>query len=297
MQQAEADEVVRNLASALGTYEPVSDDTMPEKTLEGVEKYPFSQAAKDFDNNVLRRQVPHYDTIRCELAAAAADVLVENGSRRPCVVQYGCSDGVDLFGIASELTHDHGQPLHFHQALERTRFVGVDLAQEMVEEAKAKADALADALASCSEPQDVNFRFEEADAVEFARNLDGQYVDVALCMLILQFMPMDHRVKLLGEVHRTLKPGGALLITEKLLPANPSFDEMFTRLYHEEKRRAGMSEEAIDRKYRSLPSYLNRLTYASYHELLVGAGFASRGIEILTKSYHFTTIIARKAEA
>lgn len=310
MNKQEADSIVKGLATKLGGYRPVNDDSMPEKTLSQVEEYPFDAVAGDFTDNILSRQVPHYETVYRELSAVTAhlikqayasrlndeDIDMNDDANEVRVVQYGCSDGVDLFGPLAELTHRHGAAMTYDDALEVTKFVGIDTSAEMISVAQQKAQIIQEALKGCENPITLlsGFDFHSEDAGAAAKRERSQGTDIALCMLLLQFIPIYERVELLADIYRSLRPGGSLLITEKLLTPNLGFDRMFTELYHEEKRRAGMSEASIENKAKSLPSYLNPLSFTAYKELLVAAGFPAQNIEIVTKTYHFTTFVAQK---
>src|SRR5262249_26568243 len=45
----------------------------------------------------------------------------------------------------------------------------------------------------------------------------GQPTDLVLSVLTLMFVPVEHRYALLGAIHRSLRPGGALILVEKVL--------------------------------------------------------------------------------
>ena len=282
------------MALIFGDYEATTDAEMPETTIEPGQPYPFDSdaTAVQFDNAILRRQVPYHDTMRSALASLAYGVI-EDSAQAPLVVQLGCGNGRGLFDVLSTMTHEHGVPERFHPRFAEAMFLGVDTAEARVRLAKARQVQFESDLRACGYPVPY-MEFREQDAAEVMDELMDEKVTVVLSTLVLQFMPMDHRVSVIQNAYRALRPGGALLLTEKLLPPSPQIDALYMRRYHEEKLRMGMTPEAIARKYASLPTYLQRLTYGGYREMLTAAGFKPSNIDIGMKSFHFAVIVARK---
>lgn len=97
---------------------------------------------------------------------------------------------------------------------------------------------------------------------------------VFLSVLTLQFIPIEYRQRLLAQIACALRPGGALILVEKVLGANAHLDEMEVDIYYDVKRGQGYTQEAIDRKRLSLEGVLVPLTARFNEELLRDAGFA-----------------------
>ncbi len=96
---------------------------------------------------------------------------------------------------------------------------------------------------------------------------------VTLCVLSLQFTPIQHRQRILRDVFRTTMPGGALILVEKVLGSDAEADEALVALYHDMKERNGYSREEIDRKAAALEGVLVPVTARWNEELLRAAGF------------------------
>lgn len=98
---------------------------------------------------------------------------------------------------------------------------------------------------------------------------------VTLCVLALQFIPIQHRQRILRDVWRSTLPGGALILVEKVLGSDAEADEALVALYHDLKERNGYSRDEIDRKAASLEGVLVPVTARWNEELLQAAGFTT----------------------
>jgi tRNA (cmo5U34)-methyltransferase len=98
---------------------------------------------------------------------------------------------------------------------------------------------------------------------------------VTLCVLTLQFTPIEHRLGILRNIFRHTLPGGAVILVEKVLGSDAEANETLRALYHDLKERTGYSREEIDRKAASLEGVLVPVTARWNEEMLRGAGFQS----------------------
>lgn len=103
----------------------------------------------------------------------------------------------------------------------------------------------------------------------------------------LHFVPPARRREYLVSVRAGLLPGGVLVLTEKTRQS-----EHCERLYHDFKRRAGMSDADIEAKKRSLVGVLETLPPGWYLHQLGELGFET---EIIAAEYGFVTFVARLA--
>ena len=91
---------------------------------------------------------------------------------------------------------------------------------------------------------------------------------VVLCVLTLQFTPIEHRQRILRNVYRRVLPGGALILVEKVLGATAEVDAQLVGRYYALKGEKGYSPEQIERKRLSLEGVLVPVTAAWNEELL-----------------------------
>jgi tRNA (cmo5U34)-methyltransferase len=78
---------------------------------------------------------------------------------------------------------------------------------------------------------------------------------VTMCWT-LQFIRPMQRERLIRRLHEALVPGGALIVTEKVLAGSPAMNQLFIERYYEFKKRNGYSNEEIARKREALENVL-----------------------------------------
>jgi tRNA (cmo5U34)-methyltransferase len=96
---------------------------------------------------------------------------------------------------------------------------------------------------------------------------------VTLCVLTLQFTPIEHRQRILRRIYEHTQPGGALILVEKILGATADLDALMIDRYYTMKAENGYSQEQIERKRLSLEGVLVPVTARWNEELVSAAGF------------------------
>ena len=114
---------------------------------------------------------------------------------------------------------------------------------------------------------------------------------VVLC-LTLQFVRPIYRERLVKRIYDALLPGGALIIVEKILAEDSTWNRDFIKYYYNMKRRNHYSEMEIAQKREALENVLIPYTLSENITLLREAGFAN--YEIFFKWYNFSGFIAKK---
>jgi tRNA (cmo5U34)-methyltransferase len=107
-----------------------------------------------------------------------------------------------------------------------------------------------------------------------------------------QFLPPDDRDALIARIHAGLRPGGALLLAEKLSFDNPASRELFESLYADFKRANGYSELEIAQKRSALERVMQPDTLAANAARLRDAGFAQ--VENWFRCLNFSAWVAVK---
>jgi tRNA (cmo5U34)-methyltransferase len=102
---------------------------------------------------------------------------------------------------------------------------------------------------------------------------EGRY-DLVLAVLTVQFVPIEHRQRLVWDCHDRLRPGGALILVEKVLGATARLDSMMVDAYLARKAEQGYTAEQIERKRLALEGVLVPVTARWNEDLLAAAGFA-----------------------
>jgi tRNA (cmo5U34)-methyltransferase len=229
------------------------------------EPWVFDQQVADHFDDMLRRSIPGHDAMRDLVDDLAETVL----GRLSGGVLYdlGCSRGGAIARLAS-------RGLAGGWLVD---FVGYEVSPPMLAAAAA--------------------RFAAAPRVRIAptdlRQADPDRIvgaSVVLSVLTLQFVPVEHRARILREAHVGLRQGGALILVEKVLGPEHDTNALLVERYHAMKRRNGYSDEAIRRKALSLEGVLVPLTAAANEEALRAAGF--RVVEPFWRHLNFAGWIA-----
>jgi SAM-dependent methyltransferase len=97
---------------------------------------------------------------------------------------------------------------------------------------------------------------------------------VVVLNLTLQFIAPERRLALLARIHAGLRPGGALILVEKIAPAPDRNGALLTELHADFKRAQGYSELAISRKRAALEQVLVPDSIATHEQRLTAAGFS-----------------------
>ncbi len=220
-----------------------------------------AEVAEVFDDMVTR-SVPLYRENQLIAVEILSRVLRDND----LVYDLGCSTGSALVQIGTALKHLN------------LRLVGLDTSLPMVEKARLKTRAfgLADAL------------IEAADVNHYALE------DCGACVMnyTLQFIPTQLRAPFLKRVHAALRPGGVLLLTEKIRADEPGLQDLVTDVYYAFKRGNGYSELEISQKREALEDVLVPLGAREQNALLHESGFTE--VETVLRWGPFATFLAVK---
>ena len=108
----------------------------------------------------------------------------------------------------------------------------------------------------------------------------------------LQFINPSIRVQFLTNVYNGLRNNGILVLSEKVVSRDKSFEQQFLDSYHQFKRRKGYSELEIANKREALENVLIPLTVQENCDLLMQAGFSR--VEPFFQWFNFVSIIACK---
>lgn len=116
--------------------------------------------------------------------------------------------------------------------------------------------------------------------------------DLVLSVLTLQFIPIEHRQKLMHRLFDGLRPGGALVLVEKVIGGDHEINDLMVEIYHRLKMSNGYTREDVDRKALALEGVLVPVTAAWNEELLTKTGFSS--VECFWRWMNFSGWVAIK---
>lgn len=213
-------------------------------------------------SDMIRRSVPGY-ALTLDLMAVAARQFAQPGST---CYDLGCSLGATLLTLRHHVPGD-------------CRLVGIDNSAAMI----ARCHELV-----AADVGTVAVELREADILDTALN------DASLVALnfTLQFVPVAARAALLARIHAALRPGGCLILSEKIAFEDDREQALLTRLHHGFKGLQGYSELEIAQKRSAIENVLIPETLAVHRDRLQAAGFSQ--VSVWLQCLNFASLLAIK---
>lgn len=225
----------------------------------------FDEAVTHVFDDMLERSIPQYGEMRRLVTDVASSYVIPKTD----IVDLGCARGEAL----EPLMRRYGAS---------NRYTGVDVSLPMLAAVRARFS---------SWPSDV-VRLYELDLRTGYPLVDAS---VTLCVLTLMFTPINYRQRIVRDIYRSTRPGGAALLVEKLLGSSAETDALLVDRYHRLKSANGYSNEEIERKRLALEGVQVPVTARWNEDLLAAAGF--REIECVWRWMNFAAWVAIKGES
>ena len=226
-------------------------------------KFEFNEPVARVFDDMLERSVPFYK----ECQQMAVDLALHFAQKGTAVYDLGCSTGTLLRQLVKAIPKSQD-----------IRFIGLDNSEAMLKKARGK---LKGHLKRCElVTADLESHFGLANA------------SVVIMNYTLQFIPPKRRAAMLKKIYKGLRPGGALILIEKVRGESDPLDELFVGRYHAYKRGQGYSQLEIARKRDALEKVLIPLKPGINRDLLKGAGF--RQVDVFFKWFNFAGFLAVK---
>jgi tRNA (cmo5U34)-methyltransferase len=108
----------------------------------------------------------------------------------------------------------------------------------------------------------------------------------------LQFIEKSHRQALLNKIAKGLKPGGLLVLSEKITSQDPVTDQVLIDLHHNFKRDNGYSELEVAQKRSALEKVMLTDSVEVHKARFTDAGFQHSSLWF--QCFNFTSFIAIK---
>jgi len=227
------------------------------------EDFEFSDRVVEVFDDMLDRSIPFYKEVILATAGLLDNLLQENDR----VVDLGCATGTTL--------------LEFSRLLQKPgiRYLGVDNSKAMLEKARLKAELY-------SKQKKISFMEEDISKISLPDT--GAFI----LNYTLQFVRPVLRQEFLETLLFNLRPGGVLVLSEKIICHEPLLNRKFIERYHHFKRKKGYSELEIAKKREALENILIPFSIEENKKLLKKAGFQS--IETYFQWFNFVSIVAIK---
>jgi tRNA (cmo5U34)-methyltransferase len=228
--------------------------------------FTFDQKVAAVFDDMVARSVPFYGELQRMLSDLSLQFLPEHDGK---VCDLGCSTGTTIDLILS----NPACPPTAHG-------YGVDNAQAMLDQAREK-------LATHVRANRVTLMQADLDS-----DLQLPPVNVVLMNWTLQFVRPIHREGLLKRIHASLRPGGALLMAEKVLVEDSLLNRLYIELYYRYKARQGYTAEEIQRKRESLENVLVPYRVEENVQLLQRCGFGT--VDTCFRWFNWAAFVAIK---
>ncbi len=228
-----------------------------------VTPFRFDKTVTRVFDDMLNRSVPLYQ----ESIQRQAQLAKYFYQKKSCIYDLGCSHGNIGIRILNEM--------------KGTSFsmVAVDSSIPMIEKYSKRLE-----LYKASSNVDL--------VCGFLENIKIQNASVVLINLTLQFLKPGTRDDLIKNIYQGMKPGGLLLLTEKINHSSPQFDALQLTFYDRFKRENGYSQLEISQKRDALEKVLIPDTIQTHQHRLTRAGFTS--FNIWLKWFNFASMMAIK---
>lgn len=226
-------------------------------------KFEFNEPVARVFDDMLERSVPFYK----ECQQMVIDLALHFAQKNSAIYDLGCSTGTLLRLLVKAIP-----------PAQNIRFVGLDSSEAMLKKAHGK---LKGHLKRC-----------ELVAANLESDFELSDASVVIMNYTLQFIPPKRRATMLKKIYRGLRPGGGLILIEKVRGESDGLNDLFVEQYHAYKRSQGYSKLEIAKKREALENVLIPLKPGKNRDLLEAAGF--RQVDVFFKWFNFAGFLAIK---
>lgn len=241
-------------------------DTLYAAPLDAMVDFRFDEAVADVFPDMIQRSVPGYASV-IALTGLLAASSVRDTDR---IYDLGCSLGASSLAMQQRLA---GRDVHI---------IAVDKAMAM--------------LACFQKHLRQHPRTDDQPTIELVcadlRDVKPVQAGFIVMNYTLQFVPPAERRGLLHRLFESLRPGGALLLSEKVCFDEIDDDLWFSERHADFKRANGYSELEISQKRAALENVLLPETAATHEARLKTAGFSK--VRRVMQNLNFFTWVAEK---
>lgn len=227
------------------------------------EDFVFNERVVEVFDDMLDRSIPFY----AEVIASSARLLDFYLNAEDTVYDLGCSTGTTLMEFC-RLLPDKG-----------LKFVGIDSSDAMLEKARLKAELY-------TKQDSIHFISEDITKMHHPRT--GAFI----LNYTLQFIRPLRRETFLRNLYESLRPGGILVLSEKIISHDQRLNREYIDIYHQFKKSKGYSELEIARKREALENVLIPFSIDENRTMLKNVGFTT--VETFFQWFNFASFVAVK---
>ncbi len=235
--------------------------------LEQVKSFVFDERVAHVFTDMINRSVPGY-AMTLEMLGVITQRFAQTGS---VLYDLGCSLGASTLAMRCKLDEvaDKSNPSF--------KMIGIDNSEAMIERCQVN-------LARVSSPIPTEL---------VCQGLEDTPIDNASMVVLnftLQFIPIAERLPLLKRIAAGTRPGGALVLSEKIIFNTPEDQDLMTELHHDFKRSRGYSDLEIAQKRAAIENVLVPETIEAHLDRLKQAGY-SRAL-VWYQCFNFVSFLA-----
>ncbi len=208
--------------------------------------FAFDEQVANVFPDMIRRSVPGYETV-ISMTGVFARHFAQPESR---IYDLGCSLGASTLAMTTYVDAPD------------VEFMAVDNSAAMLDKCRGIVSTQAPGRAVqyvCADIRDVEISNASLVVLNFT----------------LQFIPLEDRVTLLQKIAAGLRPGGALVLSEKIIFPVQEQQALLTDLHHEFKRANGYSDLEISQKRQAIENVLVPEMAETHESRLALAGFTT----------------------
>lgn len=226
-------------------------------------KWEFDGEVASVFDDMLSRSIPQYDVMR----RACFDIACKYIHPNTDILDLGCSRGESLAYLVDRFGSNN-------------RYIGIDVSQPMIDAARDRFK------------MEVERGVVKIDNFDLRAGFPSVLASVTLCVLTLQFTPIEYRLRIMQDIYDHIMPGGALILVEKVIGGSAKLNASMVDIYYDFKSRNGYSQEQIERKRLSLEGVLVPMTAKWNEEMMSIVGF--RQIDCFWRWMNFAGWVAIK---
>lgn len=238
-------------------------DTLYASPLGDVGDFQFDHSVVDVFPDMIQRSVPGYSAI-----ISAIGLLASRFAQADSICyDLGCSLGAATLSMRHKI------------AAKNCTIIAVDNSTAMLSRCQKIIDrdtAVIPVELICSDIQDINISNASVVVLNFT----------------LQFIPLADRDTFIEKIYSGLRPGGLLILSEKLMFNDQRQQTIQSEMHHAFKKTNGYSDMEVSQKRAALENVLIPETFAQHQNRLLQSGFDNA--EVWFQYFNFASIIALK---
>ena len=240
-------------------------DAIYASLLDEIIDFRFDERVADVFPDMIQRSIPGYNTLISTIGVLAAHYAQQNSH----CYDLGCSLGAVTLSMRQHISQDNCD------------IIAVDNSVAMIERAQQL-------LASSEQASSIAVNLICTDVQDMAI----ENASVVVMNFTLQFIPLEQRLELIERIYQGLKPGGALILSEKIAFEESTRQSFHFDAHYDFKRANGYSDLEISQKRSALENVLIPETLVNHQQRLQQAGF--NFTDVWFQCFNFVSMVGVK---